>query len=760
MSAITDNAKVETAAQVALRISLAGRLQGIGVRPAIYRLAMELGVGGQVRNCPHGVELDVAGSQAQVAEFRRRLRSCLPGEANVTRESYADAPLARFSEFSILQDDSSAAIVTSVPVDVAVCADCLAEVRRPGDRRYRYLFNSCVKCGPRYSIIRRMPFERDSTAMAEFPLCDECRQEYSDVEDRRFHAQTISCPKCGPRIWSVSQAGEIERDQEAALEAAAAALLGGEIVALKGLGGYQLLVDATSDPAVERLRQRKGRASKPLAVMVRTEADAARMAVMNSVERHALTSSANPIVLLVAKRGATVARSVFPGLNTIGLFLPTTPLHDLLLERVGRPLVCTSGNREGEPLAYSIEEAESQLAEICDLWIHHNREIVRPIDDSVVRVFQEQQVTLRLARGLAPLRLEVSSDESAVALGGQMKSAVAFCHGGSGVLGPHIGDLSNLATQERYRQQFADLQSLYRFSAAHGVCDQHPGYFTTQETADRFGEIDSVQHHYAHVLAAMLEHGLLDQPIMGVAWDGTGYGADGTVWGGEFLVAQGKSFERFAHLRPFALAGGEASIREPWRIAAALLGEADAHDHVHYLETLEGKRLPVEMIRQILGNAQFSPVTTSAGRLLDGVASLILRRERCEYEGELPMMLEAIADRREAGSYELAICDGKVLQLDWRPLVRQVLEDLRAEVPPQRIAMRVHRGLAAAIVAIGRRRPQLPLLLTGGVFQNRILCELVADMAKNEKLAVYLPGAIPPGDGGLAAGQLVSAIGR
>lgn len=730
----------------------------MGARPAIYRLATELGLVGEVRNSPQGIEIQIEGSPQQIVEFKNNLRSRLPEEAHVSGEFHRDAPLSKTTRFSIIQDKSKDAVVTSIPMDVSVCHECLTEVRRPGDRRFRYPFNSCAKCGPRYSIIRQMPFEREATAMANFPWCADCLAEYRSVDDRRFHAQTISCPRCGPRLWMVTPDGQTQHDQEEVLDFAARAILCGQIVALKGLGGYQLLVDATNSRAVERLRRKKGRPSKPFAVMTRTWSDAEQVANIDAVERQALTSAANPIVILNAKKNSSIAQSIHPALDTIGVLLPTTPLHDLLIERVGRPLVCTSGNREGNPLAFEVEQAEAELADLCDLWLHHNRPIVRPIDDSVVRVIQGQSVALRLARGLAPLRLEIDAGESVIALGGQMKSAIAWNNGGSAFLGPHIGDVSNLASQERYRWQLADWQALYRLTPSLSVCDRHPEYFTSQLAAKLFPQVEAVQHHHAHVAAAILEHQLLDSTVLGVAWDGTGYGTDQTVWGGEFLLVAGKTFERFGHLRPFTLPGGEIAIREPWRIAISLLGQSGGIDRLTHTKICDDGHLPVEMIERIGNNPRFSPTTTSAGRLLDGLASLILRREQCEYEGQLPMILEAIAEPDERGTYRIAIDEGAIFELDWRPLVRQLCDDLTSGVSPGRMAMRVHRGLANALVALCRRRAELPIVLTGGVFQNRLLSELIATMASEANLAIYFPGVVPPGDGGLAAGQLVLGL--
>lgn len=756
----TDPTLNEKATFVAEEIVLRGRLQGMGVRPAIFRLATELGVVGLVRNTPQGITIHLEGTPTQTCLFRNQLLKCLPEEAHVIGQQCCEASPVGYQHFEISREDSREAIVTTVPLDAAVCPECLEEVRRPGNRRYRYPFNSCARCGPRYTIIRQMPFERADTAMAEFPMCSRCDAEYRSPADRRFHAQTISCPECGPRLWSVTAEGRRYDDQEEVLNEAAQALIRGLIVAVKGVGGYQLLVDATNANAVERLRQKKGRISKPFAVMIRTLVEVNHAVDIDDAEQQALTSAANPIVLLHARKDTNIAAVVHPDLSTIGIFLPTSPLHDLLLERTGRPLVCTSGNREGEPLAFEVAQAEAMLDGVCDHWLHHNRPIVRPVDDSVVRVIDGKSVTFRLARGMAPLRLELATTDTQVALGGQLKSSVAWSHGGTAFLGPHVGNLGSLAGQERYLWHLADWQSLYRCSATIATHDPHPEYFSSHVADQYFSETPVVQHHYAHVLSAMLEYELLDQEVLGVAWDGTGYGTDHTVWGGEFFVADRAKCTRIAHLQPFALPGGEAAIRQPWRIALSLLSQLGTTKPLEGLPVFEAHREDIRLVNQILENPQFSPKTTSGGRLFDGVGALILGRPQCEYEGQLPMLLESIVDTHEVGAYEFAISNHMPVELDWRPVVRQILDDIASNVCPRRISMRFHRGVAKGIVALCRRYCELPVVLTGGVFQNRLLTELIAEMSRDGGQQVYLPGIIPPGDGGLAAGQLVGALAK
>ncbi|WP_158261374.1 MULTISPECIES: carbamoyltransferase HypF [Pirellulaceae] len=750
----------KTSAVVAEDIVLRGRLQGIGVRPAIFRLATELGLVGMVRNTPQGISIHVEGTPQQTALFRSLLPTSLPDQAEVSGQQYCESSPVGNHQFEIVKEDSREAIVTDVPLDAAVCHECLEEVRQPGNRRYQYAFNSCARCGPRYTVIRQMPFERADTAMVDFPRCNECDAEYHSPADRRFHAQTISCSQCGPRLWSMTADSQRCDDQQEALNEAAQAVLCGMIVAVKGVGGYQLIVDATNPDAVERLRQRKGRISKPFAVMMRTAIEVKQAAFIDDAEERALLSAANPIVLLQVKDDTVIAKGVYPDLNTVGIMLPTSPLHDLLLERVGRPLICTSGNREGTPIAFEEEQAEASLKGVCDLWLHHNRPIVRPIDDSVVRVMDGSCVTLRLARGMAPLRFDLETTQTQIALGGQLKSSVAWSQGGSACLSPHISDLGTLSGQERYLWHIADWQSLYRFSATRAAHDCHPDYFTSHAAYRLFPETQPLQHHYAHVLAMMIEHQLLDQKVLGVVWDGTGYGTDRTIWGGEFFVVDRTECTRTAHLRSFGLPGGEAAIFQPWRTALSLLNQLGWSESFEALSVFESLRMDMRLVNQILESNQFSPATSSGGRLFDGVAALILGRQHSEYEGQFPMMLEAIADPEEKGVYEFAVSDSAPCELDWRPMIRQVFEDVVSNVSPGRISMKFHRGVAEAIMAVCRCHSELPVVLAGGVFQNRLLSELIAEMSRDELLPVYLPGMIPPGDGGLAAGQLIGALSK
>jgi len=743
----------------AARLILTGRVQGIGMRPAIARLAAACHLAGHVRNTNAGLEIVVEGEPRELRRFRRELPAAVPPGGELRKIAESKARPANRREFVIDRDDARSAPATPVPRDAVACDECLAEVASPSDRRSDYALASCASCGPRYSMITRMPYERDQTAMAGFPMCAACAGEYEHPRDRRFHAESIACPTCGPKVWAVDASRRALGSGAEAVRAAVAVLRAGGIVSLKGVGGYQLLCDAANAGSIERLRTRKGRRAKPFALLVASLDEAECWSMLDDAERAALTSTVGPIVLVRARRGM-LRESIAPGLNTVGLMLPTTPLHHLLAREFGGPLVCTSANREGEPLEYENEQAERNLAGIADAWLHHDRPIVHPIDDSVVRVIAGTAVTIRLARGLAPLPLALSAGEPTLALGGHLKGAAAWCNGAQAVLGPHVGDLDALAGRERFIAQCAAWRALYSFQPRRLACDLHPDYFTSQWGARQGMPVVSIQHHFAHVAAGMLEHRLLDRWTLGLAWDGTGYGTDGGVWGGEALaVDRTRAFCRVAHLRPFVLPGGEAAIREPWRVAVAVLDQAVGRDVLLRARWPDVDVRRMEGVIGLLDRPGLSPQSTSMGRLFDAAAAIILNVAEARYEGEAAMLLEGAADEerdvREA--YPLALDGDDPPQWDWRGLFAGLWNDRQAGVSPARMAMRFHGAMARGALLIAERFPDSPVVLSGGVFQNRLLTELIAERFNGTE-RLYAPGVIPPNDGGLAAGQLAIAL--
>jgi hydrogenase maturation protein HypF len=559
-------------------------------------------------------------------------------------------------------------------------------------------------------------------------------------------------------VWLGKPGGQVVARGIDAVLAAAAELRLGRVLAMRGVGGYQLVVDATSSHAVRELRRRKRREGKPLAVMVESLAAAETIAELNDGERKALCGPANPIVLVRAKSPTVIALEVAAGLNTLGLMLPTTPLHFAILRQCGRPLVVTSGNIEGEPLEHALGAAEREFAGLADCWLDHNRPIVRPIDDSVVRVIAGRPATIRLARGMAPLPLSLPASRI-LALGGHQKVAVALSNDAQTILGPHVGDMGSEASRIRFVQHIESLQQLVGAQPDLLVCDEHPDYFTTRWAGTQQLPRLDVQHHHAHVAAAMLEFGWLDRQVLGVAWDGSGYGPDGTIWGGEFLLATAAQYRRVAHLRSFVLPGGERAVREPWRVAVSLVHQAAGAEAAARLRFADVGMQQVEQTVNLLERSHRWPATTSAGRLFDGIAALVLGAAQSQFEGQPAMLLESVCDETETDAYPLPILEDALLVLDWRPVVRAVLSDVALGRSPGTISMRFHRALVAGVVALSQRFGPVPVVLCGGCFQNRVLTELVATELTGQQ-PVATPGVIPTGDGGLAAGQLAVAAAR
>ena len=770
---------------VACEITLHGQVQGVGLRPAVARLAGELRLSGSVANSASGVVVRLEGLPESIEAFHSRLPDELSESARLTTAETRTCEPVGLSGFQIVSSLLGGSFTARVPVDLATCKACFAEASKDGDRRAGYEFTSCTDCGPRYSIIEDIPFDRCRTSMSRFEMCAHCDDEYDSPFDRRFHSQTNACPTCGPKCFS-------DNDSFTA-ESAAGAVRDGRILAMKGLGGYQLIVDATNSAALVRLRKRKQRPARPLAVMVRSLSDAEALVELTDRERSVLCGPERPIVLARARTtGGTLCHSeLHPGLNQLGVFLPTTPLHWLLLQHTQRPLVVTSGNVDGDPLATTRADADRDLADIADVWLHHDRDIVRPVDDSVVRVIADRPVTIRNARGLAPLSLS-ALDRFArqcasngrelppvLAVGGHQKNALALFNGHQAVLGPHIGNLDSLATRKRFVDHVESFQTLYRCEPQYVAHDSHSDYFSAQWAESSITARLPVQHHHAHVVSAMVEHDWLNREVLGVAWDGTGDGTDGTVWGGEFLRSTMHGFKRVGHLRPFHMLGGGSAVREPWRVAAALLLDAVGPDAVTTFTRKWARTIDAHAIEG-LARSGLALQTTSAGRLFDGVASLILGITDSDFDGQPAMLLESAADPSVTESYDFLTnklddaCSGvpavhtesgrdakcaATWQLDWRPVIRQIVSDVQYGRPASAIAAKFHRGLASGIASVCRHF-HLPVVLTGGVFQNGLLTEWVLDELKSSNCEVACHSTIPPNDGGLAAGQLGIALAR
>jgi hydrogenase maturation protein HypF len=746
------------------RIEVRGTVQGVGFRPWVYRLAREASVTGRVHNDGLGVTIEAFGSDDSLAAFIQRLEAEPPRAATIRELRWTAIPLEPADEFLILQSRADGRRRVSIPADLATCPQCLADVTEPTSRRHRYPFTNCTDCGPRFTIAREIPYDRANTTMAAFAMCAACRREYAAVGDRRFHAQPNACPRCGPRLRLAAADGATIAATDA-LAHVARMLAAGRIACLKGLGGFHLACDATSETAVRELRRRKRREAKPLAVMVRDLEAAAALAWLDDEERRLLAAVARPIVL-VRRRSATVlAEAVAPANPHVGLLLPYSPLHHLLLRDVDRPLVMTSGNLSEEPIAYRDAEAQSRLAGVADVFLLHDREIAARCDDSVARVIAGRPVVLRRARGYVPepILLARPLARPVLACGGHLKNTFCLVRGARAYLGPHVGDLESLAAVRAFEEAIARMERFLDVRPEIVAYDLHPSYASTAYARARAEPTKvGVQHHHAHVASAMAEHGLRGR-VLGIAYDGTGWGTDGTAWGGEILRADYAGFERLASFRPLALAGGDTAIRQVWRLALAALD--DAFGAASPLDALLlFRRLPpatIALVRRMIATRLNAPLGRGVGRYYDAVGALVLGRHEARYEGEVASAVELHADPAETGRYAFAVDAGTApAEVDLRPTIRDLTADLLAGRASATVAARFQNTVIAATVAavqrVADRTAGLPIVLTGGCFQNaRLAAEIGARLAATA--TVYRHRDVPPGDGGLALGQALVA---
>ncbi|MGD0695993.1 MAG: carbamoyltransferase HypF [Terriglobia bacterium] len=746
---------IETLAASAerLQVRMRGAVQGVGFRPFVYRLANDLGLTGWVRNSSDGLVIEVEGPRAELDRFLERLASERPAAALVLETRTARSAATGCRTFQILASDETVERTASLLPELATCRECLTEISDPSDRRYGYPFTNCTNCGPRFTIIEDIPYDRPRTTMRGFAMCPECRGEYTDPANRRFHAQPNACPRCGPRLWAETP-GNASVDltsmpSEHAIVEAGRVLQQGGIVALKGIGGFQLLTDARQPEAVERLRERKHREAKPFALMMPGIEMVCHYCEVSAEEQRLLESPAAPIVLLKPSGAPGLAPGVAESSPYLGVMLPYSPLHHLLMREFPFPIVATSGNASDEPIAIENQEARARLGEIADLFVMHNRPIARPCDDSVVRLVRGRESVMRRARGYAPLPVFVGRDLPAVlAVGGHLKNTVAIAVGQQVFLSQHVGDLDTIEARGAFERAIDDLCRLYRFKPELVACDLHPDYASTRWARESGLPLVAIQHHQAHVAACAAENGI-EGPYLGVSWDGTGYGLDGTVWGGEFFHADGIEFERIAHLRPFRLPGGEAAVREGWRSAASLLWEVGGQSAA----ALPAQRLP---LLRMLEHGVNAPWTTSVGRLFDAVASMVGVADESRFEGQAAMMLErAIGSLSTDESYEL-VSSGDTG--DWAPLIEAVRQDVARQEPKGLVAARFHNALANWIVTVSERVGERQVVLSGGVFQNGYLVERTSALLEAGGFRVLTHRYVPPNDGGIALGQAVLAV--
>ncbi len=744
-------------ARAAVQVTLSGRVQGVGFRPFVYRRAQAHGLGGWVCNRGGTVLVHVEGSPEALEAFTAELVTQAPPLARPVAARPEPVAAQGLCEFRVLPSDPGDVAAIHLPPDQFACDDCLSELNDPADRRHRYPFINCTQCGPRYTIIRGMPYDRPRTSMAEFPLCPACRAEYEDPLDRRFHAEPVACPVCGPRLsWHAADT-RLEGN-EPSLEACLAALRRGRIVAVRGIGGYHLVCDATDEATVQRLRERKRRPHKPLAVMVpMTGPDGLRaaraLADLDPLQAARLRDPVRPIVLAPRRDGAPLAASIAPGITDLGLMLPYSPLHQLLLDGFGSALVMTSGNLSGEPVLTDPEQAEARLGSVADAFLHHDRPIARPADDPVYIRNDERMRPLRLGRGNAPIELELTrpAKRPLLAYGAYLKNTVALAWDHRVVVSPHLGDLGTPRARQLLARVARDLQELYGVHAEELACDAHPGFPTHRQARDSGLPVRFVLHHHAHASALAGELGVAG-PMLVFTWDGVGYGADATLWGGEALVGEPGKWRRAGSLRPFRLPGGDRVVTEPWRTAAALAWETGRSWQP------PGRILP-DTLHQAWHRGLNSPYTSAAGRLFDGAAALAGVTLEASYEGQAPMALEAIAVDAPAAPLPLTRDAEGVWRIDWEPLVPLMLDEslTRAER-----AGRFHASLAGALAQqathIAREHGLHRVGLTGGVFQNRRLTALARQELEARGLAVLVPATLPVNDAGVSYGQVVEAL--
>jgi hydrogenase maturation protein HypF len=747
-----------------MRVSIHGAVQGVGFRPFIYRLAVELGLFGWVSNTPQGVVIEVEGKVESLAAFVLRIEPEKPPISFIQGVESSHLDPVGYADFQIRQSSSSGRRSAIVLPDIGTCPECAAEIFDPENRRFRYPFTNCTNCGPRYSIIESLPYDRPNTSMKRFAMCAECEGEYNDPADRRFHAQPNACPKCGPQLQLLDGDGDPGPAGHEALLAAARAIREGRIVAVKGIGGFHLMADAQKDCAVKELRRRKHREEKPLALMVPSISLIEELCEVSALERRALASPERPIVLLAARdRGAQISPSIAPGNPYLGCMLPYTPLHELLLDELKFPVVATSGNLSDEPICTDEIEAVERLRGVADLFLVHDRPIIRHVDDSILRIIAGREMIVRRARGFAPLpvTLKMGTGET-LAVGGHQKNCIAATSGKQVFISQHIGDLDTPQATRAFTGVIDDLETLFEISPKDVVCDLHPDYMSTRYARGTGLPRIAVQHHYAHVLSCMAENEI-DAPALGVAWDGTGYGDDGTVWGGEFLLIGESGFTRAAHFRTFPLPGGDKAGREPRRSALGVLYELYGDAIFESSETPPvgafdaGER---NLLRRMLATGLNCPRTSSVGRLFDAVSSIVGLRQVAGFEGQAAMELEfAIGAFKTVERYDSKLVFGQDGDhyVDWGDAMTAIRSDAASGVGLQLISARFHNMLVESIVSVARHAGEGSVVLSGGCFQNKYLLERSIERLAEEGFRPYWHQRVPTNDGGIALGQAFAA---
>lgn len=760
-------AGAQTAGLRRKRLEVTGQVQGVGFRPFVYRRAQALGLAGFVSNTPTGARIEIEGTPEQLARFLRELSDHLPPLARIDGLQMTDVEAAGSGTFTIDESHAAGTVSAEVTVDTAICDDCLREMLDPANRRHRYPFINCTNCGPRYTIVTHVPYDRPNTTMAGFTMCPACRAEYDDPGNRRFHAQPIACPVCGPRLVLLDKAGRpIDGDP---IRRAAAMLAQGQILAIKGLGGFHLAADAASEQAVQRLRCLKARDQKPFALMLPCVAAAERICILDESSRLLLEDITRPIVISPQRPGHGIAPGVSPGLDTFGIMLPYAPHHYLLFAEGLGPLVMTSGNPADEPIIKDNDEAFTVLGPIADAFLMHDRPIYRRVDDSVLQARNGDLLMIRRARGFVPssIPLGMETPRPILAVGGELKNTVALATGTRAILSEHLGDLKDPAVYDHFQRAIHHLCGLFDIAPEVIACDLHPEYLSSQYANERLDlDLIQVQHHHAHVVSCMVENGL-SGPVVGISADGTGLGTDNAVWGGEILIADRAGFTRAGHLDYFGLPGGDAAAKQTFRPALGVLVQAFGEDVLDLpaAAAVCPDTQTRKMIVQMIGRNINCPVTSSLGRLFDAVAALLGAASANYYEGQAPMLLEALADSTVGEAYPFELHDANgIAIIDVRPMIRRIVDDLAQSTPAAAIAGRFHATVAAAFTEAGRvvadKAGIRDIVLSGGCFANRRLSDEVSRRLTAMGLTCYRHRRVPCNDGGLALGQAAVAAAR
>jgi hydrogenase maturation protein HypF len=738
-----------------VKIIIHGVVQGVGFRPFVYRLATELGIKGWIINSSQGVFIDAEGCDQTVNDFLTRLKTDKPKNSFIQSFEYSYLDPAGFENFKIKESKESGAKTALVLPDISTCDDCLKEIFNPNNRRYLYPFTNCTNCGPRFSIIKSLPYDRANTTMQEFEMCPACYEEYTDPSNRRFHAEPIACPNCGPQVELLDWNGNYLASKDVAISVAAELIAKGMVVALKGIGGYQLICDARNTDAINALRTNKHRNEKPFALMFPSLESVKIECEVSDEEERLLTSVESPIVLLKKKSSieSKLSDDCAKGNPNLGVMLPYSPLHHILMRKLKIPVIATSGNISEEPICIDEKSALNKLGGIADYFLVHNRKIMRHVDDSISRIIAGREMLIRRARGYAPLPVQIEGldGQQVFAAGAHLKNTVAMNNGSNVFISQHIGDLENTESISAFKNVISDFENFYEIKPVKNVCDLHPDYISTKYVKELNENTLQVQHHWAHVLSCIAENNI-EGDVLGVSWDGTGYGTDGTIWGGEFLVPEGNSFRRAAHLKTFRLPGGEKAIHEIWRIGYSLLYEIFGVDAEKYMEHDKNELVIIE---QMLRKGINSPVTSSMGRLFDGVASILNIRQNANFEAQGAMELEFAADENETNSYNFAVeNENEKMIIDWHTMLKEIITDLKNGIPNSIISAKFHNTLTEIILSVAQKVNKEKILLTGGCFQNKYLLENSIIKLEKNGFKVYRHQRVPTNDGGISLGQI------